>query len=360
MEKVPMTGKGLATLEEELRHRQQVERPRIIQAIAEARALGDLSENAEYHAAKEAQSLNEGRVLELESLISRAEVIDVSKLSGDRIKFGATVKLVDEDTEEEKTYQIVGEPEADVRSGRVSITSPIARALIGKTVGDTVEVTTPGGGKSYEVVEVDSAEASRRAGPLVRFCRRSGVCACPCHRRSFLCGARGCRRVRFGRPRRRAARFRPVAVLVRDGRRPRPACARPRAGCGVHPRGAAGGNAARFRRPHRSRRAAPRGPHHRHPAVALRRRRRRPPRRQHLVRLSRRRGPGGRPPRRDPRPARPQLRRRRASAAPRALGTICTRAEATIYLAPHDDLWLRRTIARVNRRGGPERLICPI
>jgi transcription elongation factor GreA len=154
MDKVPLTIKGYAALEEELRHRQQVERPRIIQAISEARALGDLSENAEYHAAKEAQSLNEGRIMELESLIARAEVIDVSKLSGDRIKFGATVKLVDEDTEEEKTYQIVGEPEADVRSGRVSVTSPIARALMGKTVGDTVEVTTPGGGKSYEVVGV--------------------------------------------------------------------------------------------------------------------------------------------------------------------------------------------------------------
>lgn len=154
MDKVPLTIKGYAALEEELKHRQQVERPRIIQAIAEARALGDLSENAEYHAAKEAQSLNEGRVLELESLISRAEVIDIAKLSGDRIKFGATVKLVDEDTEEEKTYQIVGDPEADVRSGRVSISSPIARALMGKTVGDTVEVVTPGGGKSYEVVGV--------------------------------------------------------------------------------------------------------------------------------------------------------------------------------------------------------------
>ncbi|NIX76314.1 transcription elongation factor GreA [Microvirga terricola] len=154
MDKVPLTIKGYATLEEELKQRQQVERPRIIQAISEARALGDLSENAEYHAAKEAQSLNEGRILELESLISRAEVIDISKLSGERIKFGATVKLVDEDTEEEKTYQIVGEPEADVRSGRVSVSSPIARALMGKTVGDTVEVSTPGGGKSYEVVGV--------------------------------------------------------------------------------------------------------------------------------------------------------------------------------------------------------------
>jgi transcription elongation factor GreA len=154
MDKVPLTIKGFAALEEELKQRQQIERPRIIQAIAEARALGDLSENAEYHAAKEAQSLNEGRVLELESLISRAEIIDISKLSGDRIKFGAIVKLFDEDTEEEKTYQIVGEPEADVHSGRVSVSSPIARALMGKTIGDTVEVVTPGGGKSYEVVGV--------------------------------------------------------------------------------------------------------------------------------------------------------------------------------------------------------------
>src|SRR3954467_13246136 len=154
MGKVPLPIKGHRALEEELRQRQQGDRPRIIQAIAEARALGDLSENAEYHAAKEAQSMNEGRILELESMISRAEIIDISKLSGDRVKFGATVKLVDEDTEEEKTYQIVGEPEADVRSGRVSVTSPIARALIGKTIGDTVEVTTPGGGKSYEVVGV--------------------------------------------------------------------------------------------------------------------------------------------------------------------------------------------------------------
>jgi transcription elongation factor GreA len=154
LEKVPLTIKGYGALEEELRQRQQVERPRIIQAISDARALGDLSENAEYHAAKESQALNEGRILELESLISRAEVIDVTKLSGDRIKFGATVKLVDEDTDEEKTYQIVGEPESDVRSGLVSVSSPIARALMGRTVGDTVEVTTPGGGKSYEVVDV--------------------------------------------------------------------------------------------------------------------------------------------------------------------------------------------------------------
>src|SRR5215203_3287675 len=150
MEKVPITHNGFSALEDELRQRQQVERPRIIQAISEARALGDLSENAEYHAAKETQSMNEGRILELESMISRAEIIDISKLSGDRVKFGATVKLVEED----KTYQIVGEPEADVHSGRVSVTSPIARALIGKGVGDTVEVNTPGGGKSYEIVGV--------------------------------------------------------------------------------------------------------------------------------------------------------------------------------------------------------------
>ena len=155
IDKVPITIHGFAAMEEELKHRQQVERPRIVQAIAEARAHGDLSENAEYHAAKEAQSHNEGRVIELESMIARAEIIDTSKLSGDKIKFGARVKLLDEDTEEEKTYQLVGEPEADVRSGRVSISSPVARALIGKGVGDTVEVSTPGGGKSYEVVAVE-------------------------------------------------------------------------------------------------------------------------------------------------------------------------------------------------------------
>ncbi len=149
-----MTAAGHLALEDELRRRQQVERPRIIQAIAEARSHGDLSENAEYHSAKEAQSLNEGRIAELEDKLSRAEVIDVSKLSGTTVMFGATVTLVDEDTEEEKTYQIVGEAEADVKSGRVSITSPTARALIGKKVGDSVEVNTPGGGKSYEILKV--------------------------------------------------------------------------------------------------------------------------------------------------------------------------------------------------------------
>jgi transcription elongation factor GreA len=154
MDRFPMTVAGYAALEEELKRRQQVERPRIIQAIAEARSHGDLSENAEYHAAKEAQGHNEGRIADLEDKLQRAEVIDVSKLSGSNVKFGATVTLIDEDTEEEKVYQIVGENEADVKSGKVSITSPIARALIGKTVGDTVEVNAPGGGKSYEVLKV--------------------------------------------------------------------------------------------------------------------------------------------------------------------------------------------------------------
>ena len=154
MDKVPMTTAGYAALEEELKRRQQIERPRIIQAIAEARSHGDLSENAEYHAAKEAQGHNEGRIAELEDRLARAEVIDVSKLSGNSVMFGATVTVVDEDTDEEKRYQIVGENEADVRSGKVSITSPIARALIGRKIGDTVEVNTPGGGKSYEVVNV--------------------------------------------------------------------------------------------------------------------------------------------------------------------------------------------------------------
>ena len=154
MEKIPMTTAGFKALEEELRHRQQEERPRIIQAIAEARAHGDLSENAEYHSAKEQQSLNEGRIAELEDKISRAEVIDVSKLSGSTIKFGATVKLIDDDTDEEKTYQIVGDSEADVKDGKVSISSPIARALIGKKQGDSIEVNTPGGGKSYEIIDV--------------------------------------------------------------------------------------------------------------------------------------------------------------------------------------------------------------
>jgi transcription elongation factor GreA len=154
MEKFPMTPEGHKALEEELRFRQQEERPRIIAAISEARSHGDLSENAEYHAAKEQQSLNEGRIAELEDKLSRAEVIDITKLSGSTIKFGATVRLIDEDTEEEKVYKIVGDSEADVKMGKVSISSPIARALIGKKTGESVEVNTPGGGKSYEIVEV--------------------------------------------------------------------------------------------------------------------------------------------------------------------------------------------------------------
>ena len=154
MDKIPMTAAGHSALEAELKHRASSERPRIIAAISEARSHGDLSENAEYHAAKEQQSLNEGRIAELESMIARAEVIDLSKLTGDTITFGATVTLVDEDTDEEKAYQIVGEAESDVKAGKVSIGSPIARALVGKKVGDTVEVATPGGGKSYEVLSV--------------------------------------------------------------------------------------------------------------------------------------------------------------------------------------------------------------
>ena len=154
VDKVPMTIGGHAALEAELKRLQQKERPRIIQAIAEARSHGDLSENAEYHSAKEAQSHNEGRIAELEDKLSRAEVIDVSKLSGKTVMFGATVTLMDEDTEAKKIFQSVGEAEADVKAGRVSITSPTARALIGKKVGDAVEVVTPGGGKSYEILKV--------------------------------------------------------------------------------------------------------------------------------------------------------------------------------------------------------------
>ncbi len=154
MDKVPMTAEGHAAIMDEIKHLKSVERPRIIKAIAAAREHGDLSENAEYHAAKEQQGWTEARVAELEDILSRAEVIDLSKLSGDTVKFGATVKLVDEDTDEKSTYQIVGDFEADVKSGKISISSPIARALIGKAVKDSVEVNTPGGGKSYEILKV--------------------------------------------------------------------------------------------------------------------------------------------------------------------------------------------------------------
>jgi len=150
-----MTAPGLKNLEEELNQLKNVERHEIIKHIAEARAHGDLSENAEYHAAKEKQSFIEGRVIELEDMIGRAEVIDIAKLSGNNVKFGATVTLVDEDTDEKKKYQIVGDHEADAKKGRISLSSPISRALIGKAKGDTVEVAAPGGARSYEILKVE-------------------------------------------------------------------------------------------------------------------------------------------------------------------------------------------------------------
>lgn len=153
MEKILLTRAGFDQLDEELRQLRGVERPAVIRAIAEAREHGDLSENAEYHAAREKQSFVEGRIKELEAIIGRAEVIDPARLSGS-VKFGATVTLVDEDSEEERTYQIVGEAEADLERGLLNIRSPLARALIGKEEGDSVEVVTPGGGKSYEVLAV--------------------------------------------------------------------------------------------------------------------------------------------------------------------------------------------------------------
>ena len=154
MEKVPMTREGYQALNEELKTLKEVERPAIIRAISEAREHGDLSENAEYHSAREKQSFIEGRIKEVEGLLGRADVIDPAKMSGPVIRFGATVTLMDEDTEEEKTYQIVGEPEADIDRGKLNIRSPLARGLIGKEEGDSVDVVTPGGGRSYEVVSV--------------------------------------------------------------------------------------------------------------------------------------------------------------------------------------------------------------
>ena len=154
MEKVPMTAEGLKQLEVELRRLKTEARPAIIKAIAEAREHGDLSENAEYHAARERQSFTEGRVMELEDILSRADVIDPKSLSGSVVRFGATVMLADEDTDEESLFQIVGSHEADIGAGRLSVTSPLARALIGKSLGESVEVTTPRGTKSYEVVDV--------------------------------------------------------------------------------------------------------------------------------------------------------------------------------------------------------------
>src|SRR5271170_1521764 len=154
MNKIPMTAEGFNRLREELKRLKTIDRPAIIRAIAEARDHGDLAENAEYHAARERQSFVEGRVIELEDKVARAEVIDVSKLSGKIVKFGATVTLADEETDEEAAYQIVGEDEADISKGRLSVTSPLARALIGKGIGDSVEVSTPRGARSYEVIKV--------------------------------------------------------------------------------------------------------------------------------------------------------------------------------------------------------------
>jgi transcription elongation factor GreA len=154
MDKIPLTRAGYTALSEELKTLKSIERPAVIRAIAEAREHGDLSENAEYHAAREKQGFIETRIKELEAIIGRADVIDPGKLSG-AIKFGATVKLVDEDTDEEKTYQIVGEPEADINAGKLNLASPLARALIGKEEGDSIEVRTPGGEKSYEVLSVE-------------------------------------------------------------------------------------------------------------------------------------------------------------------------------------------------------------
>src|ERR1700756_4187398 len=155
MEKVPMTAEGYQALDEELKRLKTQERPAVTAAISEARQHGDLSENAEYHAAKERQGWIESRIAEIEDRMARAQIIDVSKLSGTQVKFGATVSVVDEDTEEEARYQIVGEHEADVRAGKISIASPIARAMIGKETGDVVEVNTPGGVKAYEILKIE-------------------------------------------------------------------------------------------------------------------------------------------------------------------------------------------------------------
>lgn len=155
MEKIAITANGYARMEAELKQLKAVDRPNVIEAIAEARAHGDLSENAEYHAAKEKQGFIEARIADLESKVSRADIIDVKSLKSDTIKFGATMTLVDEDTEEKVTYQIVSEYEADIKAGLISLTAPIARALIGKQVGDSVEVNTPKGARSYEVVKVE-------------------------------------------------------------------------------------------------------------------------------------------------------------------------------------------------------------
>jgi transcription elongation factor GreA len=163
-QRIPITTGGLARLKEELKRLKAVERPKIVKEIAEARSHGDLSENAEYHAAKEKQSHIEGRILQVEDWIARAEVIDVGKLSGDRVVFGATVTLADGDSGDEVRYQVVGELEADLKKGRISVTSPIARALIGKSEGDVVKVRTPGGEREYEISGVEFREEALPAG----------------------------------------------------------------------------------------------------------------------------------------------------------------------------------------------------
>ena len=155
MEKIPMTQTGYTRLESELKNLKSIERPAVIAAISEARAHGDLKENAEYHAAKEKQSFIEGRILELEAVVSRAEIIDIASFSGDHIKFGATVTMIDEDTEEKITYQIVGDYEADIKRNLISTSAPIGRALIGKKIGTSVEVITPKGTRFYEVLTVE-------------------------------------------------------------------------------------------------------------------------------------------------------------------------------------------------------------
>jgi transcription elongation factor GreA len=155
MQRIPMTAGGFSRLQEELKHLKTIERIAVIKAISEARALGDLSENAEYHAARERQGFIEGRIAELEAKLSLAEVIDVAKLKGDIVRFGASVKLIDEETEEESIYQIVGVDESDIKKGFLSISAPLARSLIGKKTGDSVEVHTPGGSKTYEIISVE-------------------------------------------------------------------------------------------------------------------------------------------------------------------------------------------------------------
>lgn len=155
MEKFPITVAGYSKLQEEIKHLKIVERPEIIQAIAAARELGDLSENAEYHAAREKQSFIEGKILDLEDKLARAEVIDPLKLSGDKIKFGATVNLIDEDTDDKFIYSIVGDYEADISKGMISISSPIARGLIGKSQGESAEIITPKGTRYYEITKVE-------------------------------------------------------------------------------------------------------------------------------------------------------------------------------------------------------------